>query len=482
MHTPPALTTDARRSAGSLVRFLVRASVSALLVTAASGPAAVQAAPSRLQTASESIEPGAGAWPTWLLTSGSELRLGPPPASPDTQTELVQLREIAAQRDGAALDRISYWDASAPAYRWNQRAVKYTQAHGVLGNRAMRMLALMNVAIDDATVAAWDSKYAYNRPRPSAIIPSLATIPSPASPSYPDEHAVAAGAASTVLAYVFPADAELFQTWADEAARSRLEAGVAYPSDVSAGLDLGRRVGDRAVAWGSEDGSDAKWTGSVPTESGHWKGTNPIEPLAGTWKTWTLSSNSQFRPGPPPAPGSEQMARELAEVKDFPRTNLTNLTASFWEYYGGRAVFEFWNDQASRAIFDYHLNGNTPRATRIYAATNVALHDSMVACFDAKYTYWAPRPAMLDPTIVTVFVTPNHPSYPSAHSCLAGSVSTVLGAYFPRDAGSFTALADQASEARIMGGIHYRTDLTAGLTIGHQVGTGILTHTDVAAQ
>ena len=223
------------------------------------------------------------------------------------------------------------------------------------------------------------------------------------------------------------------------------------------------------MAWGSADGSDATWTGSVPTEAGHWTGTNPIEPTAGTWKTWTLSSNSQFRPGPPPAVGSEQMVRDLAEVKDYPRTNLTNLTASFWEYFGGRASFEFWNDQTSRAIADYHLGDNAPRAARIYAATNVALHDSLAACWDAKFTYWAPRPAMVDPTITTVFVTPNHPSYPSAHSCLSGSVGTVLGQFFPRDAENFAALANQAGEARIMGGIHFRTDIYAGLAIGHEV-------------
>jgi membrane-associated phospholipid phosphatase len=147
--------------------------------------------------------------------------------------------------------------------------------------------------------------------------------------------------------------------------------------------------------------------------------------------------------------------------------------------YGGRGVFEFWNDQASRAIFDYHLNDNPPRAARIYAATNVALNDAMVACWDTKYTYWAPRPAMVDPTITTVFVTPNHPSYPSAHSCLSGSVSTVLGQFFPRDAENFAALATEAGGARIMGGIHFRTDLDAGLAIGHQVANVILSRANV---
>jgi hypothetical protein len=104
---------------------------------------------------------------------------------------------------------------------------------------------------------------------------------------------------------------------------------VAYPGDVAAGLALGRQVGERVVAWGRADGSDATWTGSVPTDPGMWSGTNPVEPLAGAWKPWALASGSQFRPDPSPALDSEQFARERAEVKNYPRTNLTNLTASY---------------------------------------------------------------------------------------------------------------------------------------------------------
>jgi hypothetical protein len=469
------------RSVASMtnIRLLVRAAACLLLVGAGPAARSASAAPIQIEAAAQPIEPGAGTWPTWLLASGDELRLQPPPRATDTQAELVELQELAGQRDGAALDRISYWAAGAPSYRWTQRAVEHTQTRGVLGNRAIRMLALLNVAIYDATIAAWDTKYAYNRPRPSDGNPGLAAIRTPASPSYPDEHAVAAGAASTVLASIYPADAETFRAWADEAARSRLEAGVAYPSDVSAGLDLGRQVGERAVARGRADGSDALWSGSVPTEPGMWKGSNPVEPLAGTRATWTLNNPSQFRPGPPPALDSEKMAVELAEVKNFPRTNLTNLIASFWEYYGGRGVFEFWNDQASRAIFEYHLQDNPPRAAQIYASSNIALHDSAVACWDAKYTYWAPRPAMVDPSITTVFVTPNHPSYPSAHSCLSGAAAGILGQFFPADMARFNALADQAGEARIMGGIHFRTDCEVGLALGRQVADVVLSRANV---
>ena len=417
------------------------------------------------------IEPNAGTWPTWLIASGEALRLPPPPGLSDTQAELANLQTLAAQRDGATLDRVGYWDAGAPPYRWTQRTVKYAQDHNYVGNRAGRLLALMNVAIYDATIAAWDTKYAYNRARPGDGLPGLAAIPTPVSPSYPDEYAVAAGAASTVLAYIFPNDADLFSAWASESANSRMEAGVAYPSDVVAGLALGRQVGDRSVAWGQSDGSDAVWSGSVPTEPGKWRGTNPVEPLAGTWKTWALTSGSQFRPGPPPDVNSEEMARDVAEVRDYPRTNLTNLIANFWEYYGGRGGFEFWNDQTSRSIFEYHLEGNAPAAARAYATADAAFADALIACWDAKYTYWAPRPAMVDPSITAVFVTPNHPSYPSAHSCLSNSQATVLGQLFPRDAGRFNDIAMQAGEARIMAGIHFRTDVNAGTTLGQQVGS-----------
>lgn len=424
----------------------------------------------RLQATVEPIEPTAGSWSTWVLASGAELRLAPPPDQEATNAEIAELRDVASRRDAAMIDRIGYWDAGAPSYRWAERAVKYTQSKGVLGQRAERMLALLSVAIYDGMVAAWDSKHTYNRARPSTDVGAPApAIAAPNSPSYPDEHAVAAGAAAAVLSYVFPSDTAMFTSLADEAARSRLEAGVAYPSDVSAGLALGRNVGERVVAWGRTDGSDAAWTGSVPTEPGLWSGTNPVEPMTGSWKPWTLTSGSQFRPGPPPAPDSEQFAREMVEVRSYPRTNLTNLTASYWEYYGGRGAFEHWNDQASRKVFEYRLDTNPPRAALVYALVHVASHDALIACWDAKYAYWCPRPHMVDPSITTVFATPNHPSYPSAHSVWSGAAGAVLGRLFPRDAAYFNGLADEAGEARIMGGIHYRSDCEVGLTMGRQV-------------
>jgi membrane-associated phospholipid phosphatase len=407
---------------------------------------------------------------TWLLTSPSEIQMARPPDDADTRAEVAEVQALANSRDAAALDRIRYWDAGAPAYRWTQRTIDYAISHGVGGHRAFRLLALLHVAISDATLAAFESKSMYGRERPAT---SLAAIPTPATPGYPDEHAVAAGAAETVLAYVFPADAAQFSGWAAEAARSRVEGGVAYPSDVAAGLELGRQVGDKAVAWGKADGSDAPWTGSVPTEPGRWTGTNPIEPTAGSWKPWALASGDQFRPGPPPAPDSEQLTRELAEVKAYRRTNLTNLTAALWEYYGGRASFDYWNELASRLMFEHRLDEDPRAASHVYALMNVASLDAGIACWDAKYTYWMARPTMLDPTITTVFPTPNHPSYPSAHSCISTAQGAVLARFFPSETASLNALVDEIAESRVMAGIHYRVDLVEGETLGVRVAEAV---------
>ena len=73
---------------------------------------------------------------------------------------------------------------------------------------------------------------------------------------------------------------------------------MAYPSDVRAGLDLGRAVGERVVAWARADGSDVAWTGTVPEGPGLWRGPNPVEPLAGTWQTWVLPAGDALRPPP----------------------------------------------------------------------------------------------------------------------------------------------------------------------------------------
>src|SRR5215470_6484314 len=183
------------------------------------------------------IEPQAGRWKTWVITSGSQFRLPPPPHGVAQVAEVRNLIARATQRDAAALAAISFWDAGPPGYRWNEIAINQLVRNNITGPRSARALSLLNVAIYDATIAAWDSKYVYNRPRPSEVSSRVdPAIPVPNSPSYPSEHAAAASAAAAVLGYLFPNEAQTYANQAQECGESRLNAGVQFPSDVSAGM------------------------------------------------------------------------------------------------------------------------------------------------------------------------------------------------------------------------------------------------------
>src|SRR5262249_55237162 len=202
------------------------------------------------------IEPQAGRWKTWGFTSGSQFRV---PAAPDGLAQEVETRNLitrASRRDATALGAISFWDSGPPGYRWNEIATNLLVKNNITGPRSARVLSLLNVAIYDATIAAWDSKYVYNRPRPSQVNSFIApTIPVPNSPSYPSEHAAAAGAAAAVLGYLFPRDADYFTAQAQEAGLSRLWAGIHFRSDIEAGLEIGRAVAQKVIERAKDNGS-----------------------------------------------------------------------------------------------------------------------------------------------------------------------------------------------------------------------------------
>jgi membrane-associated phospholipid phosphatase len=426
------------------------------------------------------VEPNAGKWKTWLLADVGQVRPAGPPSLSVSAQEIGVLKQLSFQRDAAALDLINYWDAGSPSFRWNEFAVDQVIKNNLVGPPAARVMASLHVAIYDAMVAAWDSKYLHRRPRPSDLNRSLTTaIPNPNSPSYPSEHAVAAGAASAVLAYFFPQQAAFFNAKAEEAGQSRLLAGVQYPSDVKDGLELGRAVAQLVIARAQADGSDAVFTGAIPQGACNWKGVNPVFPMAGTWKTWALASGSQFRPGPPPACDSAQMMADLAEVKSFPRSIpapaasfSTTRLALYWQ--GAAAAIKPWNDLTGQKILEYRLDTNPPRAARVFALTSIAFYDSLIATWDAKFTYWAIRPNQLDPAHTTLFPNPNHPSYPSAHASLSGGQAEVLIYLVPRDAEAIRRFATESADSRLWAGIHFRSDLNAGLALSKQVAALII--------
>ena len=64
------------------------------------------------------IEPDAGTWKTWVIPSGKDFRVPPPPDASATAAELVEVQKLVGQADGGIAARIRFWDAGSPGYRW----------------------------------------------------------------------------------------------------------------------------------------------------------------------------------------------------------------------------------------------------------------------------------------------------------------------------------------------------------------------------
>jgi hypothetical protein len=217
-----------------------------VLACMAAGLVLLWAQSARTESPKSRVEPDAGNWGTWAASSGSTIKVPPPPDATATASEIRELKTQLAH-DAATLDRIAYWDRGWPGYRWQEIALAESQKDQK--PNFWRTMALVSVAISDATIAAWHAKYEYSRPRPSDSDPTIEpAILVPRSPSYPSEHAAVAAATADVLAYIFPNDAALFARRADEAAQSRVAAGVQYPSDAKAGLELGHQIGAAVIA------------------------------------------------------------------------------------------------------------------------------------------------------------------------------------------------------------------------------------------
>jgi membrane-associated phospholipid phosphatase len=310
-----------------------------------------------------------------------------------------------------------------------------------------------------------------NPPRASRGLAHLSSAMHLAAlPSGDGREDAVAGAASTVLTYLYP----------DESGRvNALAAQLANPA--SSAFARGTEVGQLLVARAQSDGSDAVWTGTPPEGPGFWVPTPPafsapLEPLAGTWTTWNLSSGAQLRPGAPPAYGSAAFEAEMLEVYgvSLSLTAEQKQIAMFWADGPGTVTPPgHWN----RIAFDLvrGKSWSTLRTSLLFAALNTAQADAFIACWDAKYAYWTLRPVtaiqrLIDPAWLPFIVTPPFPSYVSGHSTTSGAASTVLSRFFPSRSRDLGAMSEEAAVSRLYAGIHFRSDNEAGLELGRRVG------------
>jgi hypothetical protein len=417
---------------------------------------------------------GPAGWRTWYLKTPDELR----PAAPGSpgQDEIAAVVSAQAEPSDAMKAAIASWNVAPVNVPWSNAIIALNAEFAVPGRIQTRSLALFHAALSDAALAAWDAQVAYARPSPAATdqkIKAPAGV-DPAAPTYPSSQATLAGAAAAVLAYLLPtAAAGRFDAMAKEAAMAAVWSGAAFQSDVDAGLTLGKAIGEKAVAYGKADGSDAKWDKStMPKGPGIWQPTppkfaDPLVPLGGTWKTWVLPSGDAIRPAAPPKYGSDLWKAEMKAVQ----TTVANRTIDeerLAQWYGVTAPFPPYNPWAHQLIQRAGLD--LPHSTRVMAYLNVGYADAGIAVWDAKYTWWTVRPITEDPKLALAFPTPPYPAYPSGYSSLGGVASAVLGTFFPAAAQDLDELAWEAARSRCWAGIHYQIDDEIGMTLGRIVG------------
>jgi hypothetical protein len=391
-----------------------------------------------------------------------------------------------------------------PVIEWNKRLLVIVRTQGAQSPTVhpTRSFAILHAAIYDAVNAIDRSHEPY--------LIELSRVPQPAS-----QDAAAAAAAHEVLTGLYPGframlDAQLEQSLA------QLPDGVKK----NGGLIIGRAIGGALLSLRSADGSDAAPIpfvfGSAP---GNYQSTPPNFPRQPQFTHWsrvtpfTLQHADQFRPGPPPALTSHTYSDVFNQVKSVGIANSTTasadqaLTGKFWN----GAIQNYWNEIAQTAALQGHLT--TAQSARLFALLNLTIADSVIAFYDAKYTYnfWRPvtaiRAAASDGNPETVAdpnwlpesgTTAPDPSYPGAHAVISEAAATVLATVFRADRfalsvtsetlpgverhfDSFSSAEREASLSRVFAGVHFLSDETSGENLGHELAVFVLNRFLLAA-
>jgi hypothetical protein len=204
---------------------------------------------------------------------------------------------------------------------------------------------------------------------------------------------------------------------------------------------------------------------------------------------------------------SDQYTADFNEVKSMGgsttsgRTADQTLFANFWQV--GNPP-DYWDPVVTSLAAQRHLSMS--QTARLLALVNLGLADAQIGCWDAKYTYslWRPITAIQlgdtdgndatapDLSWNPLIVTPPFPEYPSAHSCVSGAAGRILSQFFgeetsfnvvsnampgvTREFHSFSAALEEVKNARVFGGIHFRTACVDGTALGIAVGDYIIAH------
>ena len=287
-----------------------------------------------------------------------------------------------------------------------------------------------------------------------------------AAPSAAEGEAAAVAAAAAVLRIVFPREGA-YLTRQVEAERRRLARGSLSPTQLRAGARVGNHAAGRWSADAAAELRARPWAGRVPAGPGRWRGEGGAPGLAISLglRPWFLAGPDQFRPPPPPAPGSAELTRALDQVRVATAQRTRVQTRATWAW--ARNAATLWSEIAGAVVLRRRMSER--EAARALMYLNMTLSDATIACWDAKMTYWLARPTELDSTLDLSVPLPDFPSYPSAHATLFAAGAAVLGHLVPAEQATLDSLAAEATASRLWAGVHYPFDNEAGVRLGRQV-------------
>jgi hypothetical protein len=379
---------------------------------------------------------------------------------------------------------------------WNQIAEGAAASAGAPPFRA-RAMAMVQVAVHDALNAVAPRYDSYNTVAPAAAGSSAG--------------AAVATAAYRVLIQVVPSQAATLAITYGNRIDELPDCPATYPTCIEDGIAAGENAALAILARRANDGSATPNLPYVlPPGPGVYQPTSGPPQFAG-WAAVTpfaLVSGSQFRSDPPEMfdLASEAYARDYNEVKrvgsptseaEGHRTPDQSAVARFWPAAGAG-----WNTVARNIAAGRGLDSH--EHARLFAVLNMALSDSAVSVFDTKYTYnfWRPITAIRagdtdgnpategDPAWTSYQATPPYPDYVCGLPINAAAAVEVMRRTFGTDnlpytftaAGitrsfaTLTQATDEAVDARVFGGMHFRTGCVQGVRQGEQVGRFVTLH------
>ena len=383
---------------------------------------------------------------------------------------------------------------------WNAIAVDTAVANNQNPFAQGRTAAIVQLAVFEA-VSSITHEYE----------PYLGTVHAPRGAS---ARAAAVEAAYKVLSTYFPASLATLN--ADRAASL---ASIANDQAKTDGIATGDAAAADMIQLRANDGNaPAQFKIPGPAVPGGWQATAscPIvngvaQGIALQWQyivPFGIEKVSEYLLPPPPALTSETYARAYNEVMTVGEVNSTERPqdrANVALFFAATSPTQAFN-QAARQVAE-ERGGSLTKNARALALVNMAINDALVASFFNKYHYnfWRPETAIhagnvdgnskteADPDWAPFVTTPCFPSYPSNHGSAANAAAEVLRRVYG-EAGhvmtltnaavptivlqytSFREICDDISDARVYGGIHFRTDQEAGADLGRAIGAAIYRH------